>query len=107
MNCLRSEMDDATAPRAASPILNGARQWAASALVLVLSAVAAYGADSRSPLADAVERMDRPGIRALLEQHVDVNAAQVDGMTALHWAAYRDDAGTAAPQENHYLTAVR
>ena len=30
-------------------------------------------------------------IRALLQQHVDVNAPQVDGMTALHWAAYQDD----------------
>ena len=34
-------------------------------------------------------------IRALLEQHADVNAAQVDGMTALHWAAYHDDLETA------------
>ena len=35
--------------------------------------------------------MDRAAIRALLNQHADVNAAQVDGMTALHWAAYHDD----------------
>jgi len=66
-------------------------RYAASALLLLVSAVAAYGADSRSPLADAVERMDGAGIRALLEQRVDVNAAQVDGMTALHWATYQDD----------------
>ena len=26
-----------------------------------------------------------------LKQRVDVNAPQVDGMTALHWAAYHDD----------------
>jgi ankyrin repeat protein len=30
-------------------------------------------------------------VRALLSQQVDVNSAQADGMTALHWAAYRDD----------------
>ena len=30
-------------------------------------------------------------VRALLNQHADVNAPQVDGMTALHWAAYHDD----------------
>jgi ankyrin repeat protein len=46
-------------------------------------------ADSR--LADAAEKSDRAAIRALLEQHADVNAPQADGMTALHWAAYLDD----------------
>ena len=30
-----------------------------------------------------------------LDAGADVNAAQVDGMTALHWAVYRDDAETA------------
>ncbi len=44
-----------------------------------------------SPIADAVEKGDRAGIRSLLEQRVNVNAAQADGMTALHWAAYLDD----------------
>ena len=38
--------------------------------------------------------MDRARIRALLEQRVDVNMPQVDGMTALHWAAYQDDLQT-------------
>ena len=40
-------------------------------------------------------RSDRAGVRALIEQHVDVNQAQADGMTALHWAAYHDDLETA------------
>ena len=48
-----------------------------------------------SPLADAVEKGDAKAIRVLLGQKVEVNAAQVDGMTALHWAAYRDDLETA------------
>jgi ankyrin repeat protein len=30
-------------------------------------------------------------VAALLDQKVDVSQAQVDGMTALHWAAYHDD----------------
>jgi hypothetical protein len=30
-----------------------------------------------------------------LDARADVNAAQVDGMTALHWAVYNDDADTA------------
>ena len=48
-----------------------------------------YAADAS--LADAVERMDRAAIRPLLDKRADVNAAQTDGMTALHWAAYHDD----------------
>ena len=47
-----------------------------------------------SPLADAAEKSDRAVIRTLLKQHADVNAPQADGMTALHWAAYRDDLDT-------------
>lgn len=48
-----------------------------------------------SLLADAAEKSDRAAIRTLLKQRADVNAAQPDGMTALHWAAYRDDFETA------------
>jgi len=48
-------------------------------------------APSRALLADAAEKMERTKIRALLKQRVDVNAPQVDGMTALHWATYQDD----------------
>ena len=47
------------------------------------------------PLADAAEEMDRPTLRALLTKKADLNAAQVDGMTALHWAAFRDDTESA------------
>src|SRR5262245_28909489 len=46
-------------------------------------------------LADAVEKSDRTAIRTLLKQRTDVNVAQADGMTALHWAAYHDDLETA------------
>jgi hypothetical protein len=44
-----------------------------------------------APLADAAEKPDRAGVRALLQEGAAVRAAQVDGMTALHWAAYHDD----------------
>jgi ankyrin repeat protein len=44
-----------------------------------------------SDLADAVMRGDAVAVRRLLQQKADVNAAQVDGATALHWAVYRDD----------------
>jgi ankyrin repeat protein len=40
-------------------------------------------------------RGDREAVRALLQQGADVNMAQGDGMTALHWAAERGDAAMA------------
>jgi ankyrin repeat protein len=46
-------------------------------------------------LADAAERGNISLVRTLLDARADVNAAQVDGMTALHWAVYRDDLETA------------
>jgi ankyrin repeat protein len=44
-----------------------------------------------SDVADAVERGDLAAARALLQKGSDVNAPQIDGATALHWAVYRDD----------------
>jgi ankyrin repeat protein len=52
-------------------------------------------AAERATLADAAERRDRAAVRTLLAGGVDVNAVQSDGTTALHWAAYNDDAETA------------
>jgi ankyrin repeat protein len=66
-------------------------------LALVMVAVAgAAAAAERATLADAAERRDRAAIRAELTRGVDVNAAQVDGTTALHWAAHYDDVEAAA-----------
>lgn len=45
-----------------------------------------------SPVADAAERGDVETVVALLRQGADVNAAQGDGMTALHWAAMNGNA---------------
>jgi ankyrin len=45
----------------------------------------------KSLVADAAMRGDASGVRALIQQKADVNAPQVDGATALHWAIYRDD----------------
>jgi ankyrin repeat protein len=57
----------------------------------MLLGASSLAAGSKSPLADAAEKSDHAAIRTLLKQHADVNAPQADGMTALHWAAYRDD----------------
>lgn len=46
---------------------------------------------TESPVADAVMRGDSLALRVLIRQGVDVNTAQADGMTALHWAASRGD----------------
>ncbi|HEX7283182.1 MAG TPA: ankyrin repeat domain-containing protein, partial [Vicinamibacterales bacterium] len=46
---------------------------------------------AESPIADAAARGDREAVRTLLKKAADVNAAQGDGMTALHWAAMNGD----------------
>src|SRR5688500_2535613 len=45
----------------------------------------------RSDIADAAARGDRAAVQKLIAAKTDVNAPQVDGATALHWAVYRDD----------------
>src|SRR6266487_3677140 len=60
-------------------------------LALCLTALV-HAATSTSPVADAAMRGDREAVRALLKQGADVNAAQGDGMTALHHAAESGDA---------------
>ena len=44
-----------------------------------------------SDVADAAARKDISAVRGLLQQKADVNSAQRDGATALHWAARWDD----------------
>jgi ankyrin repeat protein len=48
-----------------------------------------------APLADAAENQASATVGALLDRGVDVSAPQADGMTALHWAVYHDDADLA------------
>jgi ankyrin repeat protein len=57
-------------------------------LAIFLTGFAA-AADAR--LAVAVKTGDTAAVQALLKQRVDVNAAEVDGTTALHWAVRNDD----------------
>lgn len=47
---------------------------------------------SETPLADAAMRGDMASVQRLLGAGVNVNEAQGDGMTALHWAARNADA---------------
>lgn len=74
----------------------GRTLWTFGACVIgLLVYEGGLGATARAPLADAAERGDRDGLVELLTDGADTNAAQVDGMTALHWAAHRDDLETA------------
>ena len=70
------------------------RSWRTGGLVAVaavLTAVAGAVPGPESPVADAAMRGDLAAVRDLLAGGADVNAAQGDGMTALHWAAERGD----------------
>lgn len=60
-------------------------------LILAMSVVAMVSAASDTRLADAAMQGDKDAVRSLIEQKADVNGAQGDGSTALHWAAYKDD----------------
>ena len=65
-------------------------RWPAVLVTAALCLAAGpQGADS--PVADAAMRGDRQAVRELLAGGADVNAAQGDGMTALHWASERGD----------------
>ncbi|NNF27800.1 MAG: ankyrin repeat domain-containing protein, partial [Gemmatimonadetes bacterium] len=46
---------------------------------------------AEAPVADAAQAGDVESVRRLLSAGEDVNGAQGDGMTALHWAALRGD----------------
>ena len=62
------------------------------AFVLVV-AIAPARAGAEATLVDAVKRGDHTAIQALLAQRgFDVNEAEPDGTTALHWASHRGDA---------------
>ena len=70
--------------------------WRKTTGLALLGAGLAVAA-ARAPLADAAEQRDQTSVRKLAgAAGVDVNAAQVDGTTALHWAAYHADAEAVA-----------
>ncbi len=61
-------------------------------LVLVLSCWVLTIGTAAAELADLIQTGDRDAAFELLGTGVDVNAAQGDGTTPLHWAVYRSDA---------------
>jgi uncharacterized protein len=61
-----------------------------SCVVLLLTAAVAAAAGSE--VADATMQRNTNAVRALIQRKANVNAPQVDGTTALHWAVRLDDA---------------
>lgn len=62
-------------------------QCGAAGLVVFAVAVAA----PKSDVADAAMHGDNTAVQRLLQQKADVNAQQIDGATALHWAVQSND----------------
>jgi len=60
--------------------------------VVMAIALTAWMHAASAPVADAAMARDREAVKTLLTGGADVNAAQGDGMTALHWAARNGDA---------------
>ncbi|HEY7187941.1 MAG TPA: ankyrin repeat domain-containing protein [Vicinamibacterales bacterium] len=54
-------------------------------------AIALAAAAAAAPLVDAVKAGDRTAAISMLDKRVDVNAAEADGTTALHWAVQQGD----------------
>ena len=64
---------------------------AARLLLLLILASFVTAAAGRPSIIEAVRKGDKDALRALLQKGVNVNEAEADGATALHWASYRDD----------------
>jgi len=71
--------------------MNPRRVAGVAVVIAVLDAAVPGGAVS-STIADAAMAGDAAAVRAFLKAGSDVNMAQADGMTALHWAASHGDA---------------
>ncbi len=61
-------------------------------LAVIATAALITAATGDTRVADAAMTGDRDRVRSMIREAVDVNAAQGDGMTALHWAALKGDA---------------
>src|SRR6185436_3848305 len=78
--------------RRGAGIAEGHSMIRTTSLVVGLLLFGVTAAAAATPeVADAAMRGDREAVRTALARKADVNAAQVDGTTALHWAVERED----------------
>src|ERR1700744_5217082 len=61
-------------------------------LAVLLAATACTSAIAQPSVVEAARHADAAKLTSLIAKHADVNAAEGDGSTALHWAVYRSDA---------------
>ena len=64
--------------------------------ITAVFSVAGVAAADDGPLVEAVKNGDTEAVLALLQQEANVNVAEPDGATALHWGVQRDDVELAA-----------
>lgn len=65
-------------------------KWFGIAWLVMTGVAGVHAAPADLRLIDAVRKADVTAVRSLIAQRVDVNAADLDGSTALHWAARLD-----------------
>ncbi len=70
------------------------RQFVAMVCLMLVGACSTASLAADASIATAAERKDFSSIAGLIRQKADVNASQLDGMTALHWAVQHSN-GTA------------
>lgn len=63
-------------------------------LAIVVLSVGGMAAAEDLRLVEAIKRQDKTAVQTLVRQHLDVNIAQPDGATALHWAVHWEDVET-------------
>lgn len=66
-------------------------RWKGLCIAALLAATSFGATNADTRLADAAMNQDTQSVRSLLKLHADVNAAQPDGTTALHWASRWND----------------
>ena len=70
----------------------GRRRLAGLTALLLACLISAPAAQNpRSAVADAAQSGARAAVQKLIQAKTDINATQVDGATALHWAVFRED----------------
>ncbi|MEP7304161.1 MAG: ankyrin repeat domain-containing protein [Acidobacteriota bacterium] len=82
-----------------------------ASLLTIIGSDVSHGADAVADAAAAAQKQDLGALRALVQRRVDVNVAQPDGTTALHWAVVWNNedavnlllrAGAGAQARNRY-----
>jgi uncharacterized protein len=72
-------------------LISWTSRWLGIAALSLAGAACLAAAGNSQRLIDAVKNQDAGAVRSLLALHADINGAEADGSTALHWAADRNN----------------